>query len=147
MSTETITPERARALILGSSGRLFSVTFYRKTAKRAGGITTAEVNDPRTMRAILGERTRKGLAGGPSAYRPQDHGLVWVYTMAGDQSRKEDARFRRSIPTDAVTSLTLGGVTYNVTGSPWPEPAPKRARRTAARDAYAGTGSTDGEKP
>jgi len=100
--TSTITTAEAAQMIENSNGKVFSVTFIKRT--------TGEV---RTMRAMLGENTRKDLAGGPAAYNPADHGLIWVYLMAGDCNRAE-SRNRRSIAVEGIQRLALDGKTFEV---------------------------------
>jgi len=108
-----ITTAEAAQLIELSNGKVFSVTFFKKGDKKG-----KEKNDLRTMRAMLGENTRKGLAGGPAAYNPADHGLIWAYLMAGDENRAEAAN-RRSIAVDGIVALNINGEEYAVNGQPW----------------------------
>ena len=108
--TKTLSTTEAAMLIENSNGKIFSVTFFKK-GKKDG----TEKNEIRTMRAMLGENTRKGLAGGPAAYNPADHGLVWVYLMAGDCNRAE-AKNRRSISVEGIIRLALEGEEYTVEG-------------------------------
>lgn len=112
-ATATLTTGEAASMIEASNGKIFSVTFFKKGDKQG-----KEKNELRTMRAMLGENTRKGLAGGPAAYNPADHGLVWVYLMAGDENRTE-AKNRRSISVDGIVRLAIGGIEYAVDGQPW----------------------------
>lgn len=99
---QTISKSEAANLIENSNGKVFGVTFIKRTT-----------GEERTMRCMLSENTRKDLAGGPAAYNPADHGLIWVYLMAGDVNRAE-AKNRRSIPVDGLIRLALGGVEYVV---------------------------------
>ena len=104
MNSNTITTTEAARLIEASNGKIFSVTFTKRTT-----------GESRTMRAMLGENTRKGLAGGPAAYDPKAHDLLWVYLMAGDENRAE-ARNRRSIAVEGITRLALDGKEFQVSG-------------------------------
>ena len=97
-----LTTTEAANLILKSK-TIFSVTFTKRS--------TGEV---RTMRATLGANVKKGLAGGPAAYDPAQHGLIWVYLMAGDENRDADPKNRRSIPVEGISRLVLGGTEYEV---------------------------------
>lgn len=111
--TEILTPAEAAELIQESNGAIFSVSFYKKGDKNG-----KEKNEIRTMRAMLGENTRKDLAGGPAAYNPADHGLIWVYLMAGDVNRAE-AKNRRSISVDGIIRLAIHGKAFTVGGLPF----------------------------
>lgn len=110
---ETLTVDEAAEIIQESNGKIFSVSFFKKGKKNG-----EEKNEIRVMRAMLGENTRKGLAGGPAAYNPADHRLVWVYLMAGDVNRA-DAANRRSIAIDGIIRLAIDGKEFEVNGSPW----------------------------
>lgn len=110
---EKMSVDHAARLIQTSNGKVLSVTFYKKGKKNG-----EEKNDLRTMRCMLGENTRKGLAGGDSAYNPKDHRLVWVYLMAGDENRT-DEKNRRSISIDGIVRLAIDGHVYEVDGRPW----------------------------
>ena len=110
MNQNIITPEQAADLIFKSRGKIFNVGFYKKGDKQGKGR-----NDFREMRACLGSHVKKGLAGGPSVYDPNAHGLIWAYLMSGDENRCEDKN-RRSISVDGIVELNLGGQTYRVSG-------------------------------
>jgi hypothetical protein len=112
--SETLTTAEASEIIEGSNGKIFSVTFYKK-----GDKSGKEKNEIRVMRAMLGENTRKGLAGGPAAYKPSAHGLVWVYLMAGDCNRAEEKN-RRSVSVGGIVRLAIDGKEFRVAGQPWP---------------------------
>lgn len=104
---QRITQQEAASLILDSAGLVFSVTFN----KRSDG-------SERTMRAIIGSRTRKALRGGEAAYNPAEHALLWVYLMAGDEGRENPEPFsgvnRRSVPVEGITALSIRGTDYEV---------------------------------
>lgn len=114
MNQNTITPEQAAKLIFQTrqAGTVFNVGFYKRGKKNGQG-----KNDFREMRCRLGSTVKKDLAGGPAAYNPSEHGLIWAYLMAGDENRSE-ARNRRSIPVDGIVELVIGGQSYRVSGAP-----------------------------
>jgi len=72
-------------------GHIFSVTFV----KRSTGET-------RVMQCRKG--VTKHLKGGPAAYNPAHHNLLWVYSM--------DAKGYRSIAIEGIENLKMDGVTY-----------------------------------
>lgn len=113
MIQNVITPQEAASKILETrnTGTVFNVGFYKRGNKRTG----KGKNEFREMRARLGSTVKKGLAGGPPAYDPREHSLLWVYLMAGDVNRDE-GRNRRSIPVEGIVELKLGGEEYRVTG-------------------------------
>ena len=112
MNKNVISTNQAANLIHQSNGTVFTVGFYKKGKKNGEG-----KNDFREMRARIGSSVRKGLAGGPAKYNPQEHGLIWAYLMAGDENRNE-ARNRRSIPVSGIVELNIGGHKYRVAGQP-----------------------------
>ena len=114
MNQNTITPEQAARLIFSTrdTGSVFNVGFYKRGKKNGEG-----KNEFREMRARLGSTVKKDLAGGPPAYNPQDHDLIWVYLMGGDVPRSEN-RNRRSIPVEGIVELNIGGKSYRVSGRP-----------------------------
>ena len=85
----------ALRLILDSDGRLFSVTFV----KRSDG----------SLRSMVARRgVSKGVTGAGMSYDPADHKLVTVYEFTNGEGQF------RSIPIDGVTSLTIDGQAYEV---------------------------------
>jgi len=114
-SSRVLTPAQAQTLIEATfqTGSIFSVTFYKKGKKSGEG-----KNEVRTMRARLGSTVKRGLAGGSPAYKPGEHGLIWVYLMAGDDQRDADPKHRRSIAVEGITRLVIGGTEYEVSGQP-----------------------------
>jgi hypothetical protein len=112
--TKTLTTAEAAMLIENSDGKIFSVTFFKR-----GDKSGKEKNELRTMRCVLGSRVKKGLAGGPAAYNPADHGLIWTYLMSGDENREPEAKNRRSISVDGIVRLAIGGEDYAVEGLPF----------------------------
>jgi hypothetical protein len=109
-----ITPDVAAEMITktGGTGQVFAVSFYKKGKKNGEG-----KNDLREMRCRLGSTVKKGLSGGPAVYKPDEHGLIWSYLMAGDERRNDDDKNRRSISVSGITRLAIGGRTYHVTGN------------------------------
>jgi len=107
-----ITPEVAAKMIFesGGTGTIFAVDFYKKGNKQGKG-----KNELRQFRGRLGSTVKKGLAGGPAKYNPAEHGLIWAYRMAGDQT--ETPGNRRSISVSGITRLAIGGKTFYVTGA------------------------------
>jgi hypothetical protein len=89
----TITRHQAIEMIRDSAGRIVSVTFIKRTT-----------GEPRTMQVRTGVRSR--LAGGPAAYDPRDHRLLWVFSM--------DADGYRSIPEEGITSIRANGKEFQV---------------------------------
>lgn len=81
-----------------------------------GKILVEPAGTMREMVCFLGSSIQKGLAGGPAAYNPKDHELVWVYTSNLDRSFEEDPKHRRSIPADGIVKLKLRGIEYTVAG-------------------------------
>jgi len=97
----TISQNQAARFIRDSNGTVFTVVFRKRTGNR----------ELRTMRART--NVKKGLKGGPAPYDPKSHGLIFVYTMSGD----ENAQQRRSIPIDGIQKLRIGGSTFHVVPS------------------------------
>jgi len=115
----TITPTDAARLILDTAGtnpiRTFSVTFFKKGKKNGEGKNTV-----RRMTAFLGSNVKKGLAGGPAAYDPAAHGLIWTYENPPGVSLEEVPSRRRSIAVEGLTQLRIGRETFEVSGNRWP---------------------------
>lgn len=80
---------------LVSDGQIFAVTFTKRS--------TGEL---RHMRCRTG--VKKHLKGGIRAYNPNEHKLLPVFDM--------DAGGYRSIPIDAIKSLTVGGQFFTFAG-------------------------------
>lgn len=91
--TATITREEAAKMLTESEGRIFTVTFTKRT--------TGEV---RVMNARTG--VTKHLKGGEAAYSFSAKMLLSVYDM-------QSAGYR-CIPLDAIISVALNGVTFTV---------------------------------
>jgi hypothetical protein len=72
-------------------GRIFSVTFVKRS--------TGETRVVQCRKGVT-----KHLKGGPAAYNPAHHNLLWVYSM--------DAKGYRSIAIEGIESLKMEGVTY-----------------------------------
>lgn len=106
-----ITPEVAADMILSSDGKVFSCDFFKKGDRKGKG-----KNELREFRGRLGSTVKKGLRGGPAAYNPAEHGLIWAYRMAGDTTETDGQR--RSIAVSGITRLAIDGRTYHVTGQP-----------------------------
>ncbi len=96
-----ITECEAVDIIRGSAGKILTVDFIKRTN-----------GEFRSLNCRLGRTVRKGLAGGPAAYNPRDHGLVWVYRMAGDKT--ETPGNRRSIPYEGIQRVKIAGKEYIV---------------------------------
>ena len=88
-----ITPEEAKALILATNGKMFSVEFVKRTT-----------GEHRKMVARLG--VKKHLAGGDAAYNFIEKGLVSVFDVQKGGYR--------AIPLDAISTLVVGGTTYTI---------------------------------
>lgn len=80
---------------LVNGGKIFSVTFVKRT--------TGEL---RQMRCRMG--VKKHLKGGSKAYDPKAKNLLSVFDM--------EAKGYRSIPVEAIRSLSIGGQTFNFEG-------------------------------
>ena len=111
MNARVITTAEAANLIFSSRGKTFNVGFYKRGKKNGEGR-----NEFREMRARLGSTVKKDLAGGPSAYDPSVHGLIWTYLMAGDENRTDEPKNRRSIPVSGIVELNINGKKYRVSG-------------------------------
>ena len=92
MDTMTYTEFRRRV----SKGAIFTVVFRKRTGDR----------EVRTMNCRVG--VKKYLAGGPPAYDPEEHDLMWVYDV-----QKTPPDGYRSINLRGLMELRLGGVTYD----------------------------------
>jgi hypothetical protein len=89
----TITAKAAAALLTSTKGRIFSVTFIKRTT-----------GETRTMVARTGVTAH--LKGGDAAYSFSANALLSVYDL--------QAKGYRSIPLDAIVSLKEGGELYTV---------------------------------
>ena len=88
-----ISTAEAIALIEKSNGKMFSVEFVKRTT-----------GEHRKMVARLG--VKKHLAGGDAAYNFAERGLVSVYDV--------QKKGYRAIPTESISTLTIGGSTYTI---------------------------------
>ena len=88
-----ISTAEAIALIEKSNGKMFSVEFVKRTT-----------GEHRKMVARLG--VKKHLAGGDAAYNFAARGLVSVYDV--------QKKGYRTIPTESISTLTIGGSTYTI---------------------------------
>jgi len=115
MNKKVISPQDAARKILETrgSGQVFTVGFYKRGKRNGEG-----KNKFRQMNARLGSTVKKGLAGGPPAYDPREHDLLWVYIMGSDENWTESGRNRRSVPVDGIVELNIGGQSYRVSGGP-----------------------------
>ena len=89
----TISKTKAASLMMGSSGKIFSVTFTKRTTGEA-----------RIMKARLG--VKKGVTGAGRKFKPSDHALLSVYEMPQNQFRM--------VNLNGVTNLTLQGEKFKV---------------------------------
>ena len=80
-------------MIRGSKGKVFGVTFIKRT--------TGEV---RTMQARLG--VRKGVTGEGLKFNPKDYALIPVYEMPMQQFRM--------VNLEGLTNLSIEGEKYEV---------------------------------
>ena len=80
-------------MIRGSKGRVFGVTFIKRT--------TGEV---RTMQARLG--VKKGVTGEGLKFNPKDYALIPVYEMPMQQFRM--------VNLEGLTNLSIEGEKYEV---------------------------------
>lgn len=90
---KVLTKGEAAALIAATKGRLFGVSFVKRTD---GSV--------RKMTARLG--VKSALRGGDPAYNATNKGLVVVY----DTTKRD----YRAIPLDAILTLSTGGEKYEV---------------------------------
>lgn len=91
--TATITREEAAKMLTESEGRIFTVTFIKRT--------TGEM---RVMNARTG--VKKHLRGGEAAYSFSEKMLLSVYDM--------QAAGYRCIPLEAIISVVIDGTTFTV---------------------------------
>jgi len=114
----TLTPVEAAAKILGTAGsnpiKTFSVTFFKKGKKNGEG-----KNEQREMVAFLGSNVKAGLRGGPAAYNPADHGLIWTYEVPPGVTIEERPDRRRSIAVAGLIRLKIDREEFEVSGQPW----------------------------
>lgn len=80
-------------MIRGSKGKVFGVTFIKRTTGEA-----------RTMQARLG--VKKGVTGEGLKFNPKDYALIPVYEMPKQQFRM--------INLEGLTDLTMEGEKYEV---------------------------------
>ncbi len=83
-----------KALIDDTRGKIFVVDFRKRTKRHE------------IRRMVCRTGVHKHLHGGPPAYDPRDHGLVWVYDL--------QAKGYRSIPVDNVVMFKCGAATAGV---------------------------------
>ena len=106
MTSTVITRPVAVALIKGSGGKLFSVTFIKRKDRSR-----------RRMTARMG--VKKGVTGEGLAFNPADHDLLTVHEFVTAPAR-ERGRVRnletqwRSIPIEGIVTLKVGGKTFEV---------------------------------
>lgn len=79
--------------VYGHHGEFFAVTFVKRT--------TGEM---RTMQCRQG--VKKHLAGGPAAYNPHEHNLLFVFDMT--------KMAYKSIPVEGILQIAIGGKSYEV---------------------------------
>lgn len=91
---ETLSRSEAVSAIQGIRSEFFTVEFVKRT--------TGEYRKMNCRKGVT-----KHLAGGPAAYNPNDHDLIWVYSM--------DAPGYRSIPMEGIISVATSGETLVVT--------------------------------
>lgn len=102
----TITKQEAAGLITNAGGKIFGVSFIKRT--------TGELRKG-TFR--LGITVQKGLRGGSLAYNPIEKGLITAYEMIGGEAANDTtdaANRRRMIPVEGIVELKLDGQLYNV---------------------------------
>lgn len=88
-----MTTDQAAKTILQSNGKIFTVTFIKRTT-----------NEVRVMNCRLG--VVKHLKGGELAYDPASHKLINVYDMLKKQYR--------SIAIEGIQQLTINGETHTI---------------------------------
>ncbi len=98
---DIITNDKAADLIRNSNGKVFSVTFV----KRSDGTL-------RQGRFRFGPSVNVGRVGGSAPYDFGSKRLIPVYRMAGDSSESDGKR--RTIPIEGITKLTIEGKEYKV---------------------------------
>lgn len=108
---DTITKQEAASMIQGSNGKLFGVTFIKRSTGTA-----------RRMTARTG--VTKGVTGEGKRFNPKDHGLLTVHEFVGDpQTERENGKFVgngniethfRHVPIEGITELKIGGKTFQV---------------------------------
>lgn len=110
---ETISTTQAADLIKRSGGKLFSVTFIKRST-----------GSPRRMVARVG--VTKGVTGEGKRFDPSAHNLLTVHEFVTDPSTtREDGTGRfigggnmgtqfRHVPVENITGLRIGGKVFQV---------------------------------
>lgn len=109
---QIITTQAAATLIRATKGKLFSVTFNKRTN-----------NAPRRMTGRLG--VRKGTTGQGKKFNDRDHNLITVHEFVSDPNMGRNAKGQfqgsgnmqtqfRSVSIERITNLKLGGKQYLV---------------------------------
>lgn len=103
---QIVSPDEVEAKFKQASDRGFvTVTFI----KRSDG-------SPRTM--TCRRRVTKYLKGGPPAYDPNDHALIWVWETTASAVRAGSKRGGyKSIPVAGIILFESGGIRYYVRGA------------------------------
>jgi hypothetical protein len=109
---KTISKQEAAEMIRGTNGKLFGVTFIKRST-----------GSKRRMTARLG--VSKGVTGEGQKFNPRDHDLITVHEFVTDPntSRDEKGHFSgagsmathfRNIAIEGITEVRIGGKIFQV---------------------------------
>ena len=104
---ELISQDTAAELIRTSKGKIFSVTFI----KRSTG----------SLRRMVGRTgVKQGVTGDGKAFNPKDHNLLTVFELVTNPERGERGQLRnmgkqfRHVSIEGITSLRIAGKEFQV---------------------------------
>jgi len=114
---QTIDRNEAARLIRASKGKLFSVTFIKRTDRKKNPFTPESQLPRRRMVARLG--VTQGVTGQGQAYRPADHDLITAFEfVTGNRDEKgrlqNGGKHFRHIPVEGIRGLKINGTEYRV---------------------------------
>ena len=121
-----ITQDHAANMIRSSGGRLFGVTFIKRSdRKRMAGVPVAGL--PR-RRMVARRGVTKGVTGEGAKFDPTTLGLITVHEFVTqpDTTRGDRGRFAgggnlatqfRHVPIEGIEELRIGGETFRVVSS------------------------------
>lgn len=102
---KTIEPQDVEAALKAAADRGFvTVTFIKRTD-----------GTPRVM--TCRRRVKKYLRGGPPAYDPRDHDLIWVWETAASGLKAGSKGGYKSIPVAGIVCFETGGEKIFVRGA------------------------------
>ena len=104
---ETISQSQAAELIRTSKGKIFSVTFIKRST-----------GSPRRMVGRVG--VTQGVTGAGKTFNTADHNLLTVFELVTDNARGPKGQLRnmgkqwRHVSIEGITSLKMAGKTFEV---------------------------------